>query len=278
MADVMVNFQDTHRLHDTQEHALGYVGRDGIGNKWSYVQFREVVSVGEYVRDSEHADLIATDDPGTVTAVAAVGTDILEDTGKFPAASDLVGCIGSIVDGAGTGQNFIVFERIDNDQVRVRVLTAPTAFNDRDDAGWHTALGTDSEYVLFFPGAVRQGDGVTDIVRGVTQVAVTSNDLNKHGWVQQTGMGFVKLDASSGNTPDRGEKLIPAASGLVIGHAGTKTVDENAAPSIGRSLVGDFDGTADVLMWAKIEIDNDMQSFRLPHTTHPFAQPGQRIT
>ena len=72
MADVMIEFQDTRKLHDVQEHTLGYVGRDGIGQKWSYVQFREVVGVGERVRDSIHSDLIATDNPGTV-AVAACG-------------------------------------------------------------------------------------------------------------------------------------------------------------------------------------------------------------
>ena len=278
MADVMIEFQDTRKLHDVQEHALGYVGRDGIGQKWSYVQFREVVGVGERVRDSVHTDLITADDPGTVAADAAIGTDILEDTGKFPASSDLVGAIGAIVGGTGAGQNFTVIERIDNDKIRVRVITAPTAFNDREDGGWHTALDNTSMYELFFPGAVRQGDGATDIVRGITQVAVTANDLNRYGWVQQTGLGFQKIDATSANIPVIGEKLIPAADGLAIGYADTKEVAENAAAEVGRSLLGDFDGAADVLMWTEININNVMQSYRLPHATHPFAKSGQRIT
>ena len=274
MADVMIEFQDTKRLHDTQEHRLGYVGHDGIGNKWSYVQFREVVGVGERVRDSIHSDLIATDDPGTVAAAAAIGTDILPDTGKFPLASDLGGCIGAIVAGAGAGQNFTVMSRIDSDNLRVKVLTGLTAFSDRDDGGWLTALTTASRYRLFFPGAVRQGDGLTDIDRGFTQVAVTADDLNKYGWVQQTGLGFMKLDTSADNAVI-GENLVATAAGLVKGFSGT-TSPEEASAGVGRSLLGDYG--ADVLMWTQLNVVNEMQSYRLDHATHVFAKPGQKIT
>ena len=276
MADVMIEFQDTRRLHDTQEHALGYVGSDGIGYKWSYVQFREVVGVGERVRDSIHSDLITVDDPGTVSAAAAIGTNRLTDDGKFPLASDLMGCIGTIVNGAGVGQNFTVIRRIDSNILEVKVLTAALLFSDREDGGWNAGLTTASRYRLFFPGAVRQGDGLTDVVRGVTQVAVTADDLNKYGWVQQTGLGFQKIDSSS-NAFVIGEGIIGAASGLAEGFTGTTTADE-AAAVIGRSLLGDISGTIDALTWSEINIVNNMQSFRLDHAVHPFAKPGQKIT
>ena len=274
MADVMIEFQDTRKLHDTQEHALGYVGRDGIGNRWSYVQFREVVGVGERVRDSVHSDLIATDDPGTVSAAAAIGTTRLTDAGKFPMTTDLAGCIGAIVEGAGAGQNFTVMRRVDSNILEVKVLTTPTDLSDRQDGGWNVALTTASEYRLFFPGVVRQGDGLTDIDRGVTQVAVSADDLNRYGWVQQTGLGFVKLDTSADDAVT-GENLVATGSGLVKGFSGT-TSPEEAAAGIGRSLLGNFD--TDVLMWTEININNRMQSYRLDHTTHVFAKPGQKIT
>ena len=292
MADVMIEFQDTRKLHDVQEHALGYVGRDGIGQKWSYVQFREVVDVGERVRDSVHTDLIATDDPGTVAVAADVGADILEDTGKFPMSSDLTGCIGAIVVGEGAGQHFTVMSRIDSDKLRVKVLTAPSAFNDREDGGWQTALDTTSQYRLFFPGAVRQGDGVNDIVRGYTQVAVTADDLNKYGWVQQTGIGFKKLDVSADGDADRtalsvGDRIVAAAAGLAHGdpvlagtydNTGLLADIKELVANTGQSLFGDYTPTADCLMWSALNVVNEMQSYRLDHATHVFAKPGQRIT
>ncbi len=292
MADVMIEFQDTKRLHDTQEHRLGYVGRDGIGQKWSYVQFREVVGVGERVRDSIHSDLITTDDPGTVAVAAAVGTDVLEDTGKFPISSDLGGCVGAIVVGTGAGQHFTVMSRIDSDKLRVKVLTSPTGFSDRVDGGWHTALDTTSRYRLFFPGAVRQGDGISDIVRGYTQVAVTTDDLNKYGWVQQTGIGFKKLDVSADGGTDRsvlsvGDRIVAAAAGLAHGdpviadaysNTGLLTDIKELVANTGQSLFGDYTPTADCLMWSALNVVNEMQSYRLDHATHVFAKPGQRIT
>ena len=274
MADVMIEFQDTRKLHDTQEHALGYVGRDGIGNRWSYVQFREVVGVGERVRDSVHSDLITTDDPGTVSAAAAIGTNRLTDDGKFPIASDLAGCIGAIVGGAGAGQNFTVMRRIDSNILEVKVLTNIADLSDRVDGGWNVALTTASEYRLFFPGAVRQGDGLRDIDRGFTQVEVGADDLNKYGWVQQTGLGFMKLDTSADDAVI-GENLVATSAGLVKGFSGT-TSPEEASAGIGRSLLGDYG--ADVLMWTEIHVVNEMQSYRLDHTTHVFAKPGQKIT
>ena len=273
MADVMIEFQDTRKLHDTQEHALGYVGRDGIGSKWSYVQFREVVGVGERVRDSVHSDLITTDDPGSVSAAAAIGTNRLTDEGKFPLSTDLAGCIGAIVGGAGAGQNFTVMRRVDSNILEVKVLTTLTDLSDRQDGGWNVALTTASQYRLFFPGVVRQGDGLTDIDRGFTQVAVTADDLNKYGWVQQTGLGFTKLDTSADNVVI-GENLVATGAGLVKGFSGT-TSPEEAAAGIGRSLLGDYG--ADVLMWSELNVVNEMQSYRLDHTTHVFAKPGQKI-
>ena len=276
MADVMIEFQDTRKLHDTQEHALGYVGRDGIGYKWSYVQFREVMGVGERARDSVHTDLIATDNPGSVSAASAIGTNRLTDAGKFPLASDLSGCIGTIVGGSGHGQNFTVIRRIDSNILEVKVLTTATDLSDREDGGWNVALSTTSTYRLFFPGAVRQGDGLTDVVRGFTQVAVTADDLNKYGWVQQSGLGFQRIDNSANNFVI-GEGIVGAADGLSEGFTGTTTADE-AAAGIGRSLVGEITGTNDVLMWSEIKVVNNMQSFRLDHAVHPFAKSGQRIT
>ena len=276
MADVMIEFQNTRRLHDTQEHALGYCGRDGIGYWWSYVQFREVIGVGERVRDSVHADLIATDDPGTVSAEAAIGTNRLTDDGKFPANTDLAGCIGAIVGGPGAGQNFTVMRRVDSNGLEVKVLTTATDLSDREDGGWSIALTTDSQYRLFFPGAVRQGDGLTNIDRGVSQVAVTADDLNRYGWVQQTGLGFQKVDASA-DALVTGENLVATGAGLVKGFSGTTTADE-ASAGIGRSVLGDIAGTDDVLIWSEINVYNRMQSHRLDHATHVFAKPGQRIT
>lgn len=112
---------------------------------------------------------------------------------------------------------------------------------------------------------------MTDVVRGFAQVAVDASTLNQYGWVQQTGLGFVKLDVSDSDVPVIGDGLVPAGAGLVKGFTGTTTADE-AAAVIAKCLFGDYPGSSDTLMWAELMVHNTAQSFRMPHDRHPFAR------
>ena len=279
MANVMIDFEEGRQLHRVQQHRLGEIAEDSIGNTWSYVQFRGEVGIGEVVRDAVHSDLITANNPGEVSAPAAVGTNRLTTSDEFQDTNsnpiDVRGAIGSIVGGTGYGQNFTVLERIDEDTIVVQVLTSRTGFV--TDGNWETGLTTTSRYRLTFPGVVYQGSGLTDVVRGFAQVAVDdAKKVGRYGWVQQTGLGFVKLDVDDPDVPVTGDGLVPAGAGLVKGFTGTTTADE-AAAVIAKCILGDFAGASDTLMWAELMVTNRAQSFRMPQDRHPFAERGQRI-
>ena len=273
MASVLINFNQGKTLDRVQQARLGETAPDSIGDIWSYVQFRQAVDIGQVVRDAQQTDLRvdATNDPAEVTAAAAIGTNTLEATGEFK-DRDVRGAIGAIVAGAGDGQSFIVTDRIDDDSIRVQVLNTATGFV--TDGKWATALTTDSRYRLSFPGAAYQADAASDKIRGISQVKVTSNDLNKFGWVRQTGLGVVKYD-DAGSAIIPGQLLVPTTAGLVK-DATVGGASPDAEYTIGRAEIADA-GTTEKLIWAELHIMNRTQSHRLPHDVHPFAQPGQRI-
>lgn len=291
MADVLIDFNEGRKLHRVQQARLGELATDDLGNTWSYVQFREAVNIGEVVRDAKHADLVNGGGAITpVTAASNTDSDRLTASGIFN-NQDVRGAIGAIVSGNGYGQNFIVIDRIQEDAARsnntiqVHVLTsrttaAPLIPKFVTDGTWDIALATGatvSNFRLAFPGAVFQGEGLADNVRGFSQVNVTANELNQYGWVQQTGLGFVKLDASDADVPVIGEGLVQAGNGLVKGFTHAGTTADDAANIIAKCLIGDYTGANDTLMWAELCVVNRAQSYRLPHERHPFAQPGQRI-
>lgn len=289
MADVLIDFNEGRQLHRVQQARLGELATDDIGNTWSYVQFREAVNIGDVVRDANHDDLrVAAGTEATVSAAAAIGTNRLTDSGQFVARTgtgylrggdDIRGAIGAIVDGAGEGQNFIVTNRINNDTIEVLVMSSATGFV--TDGNWSVPLTNASTYRLAFPGVVYEGDALTDSnnVRGFSQVNVGNNELGRYGWVQQTGLGFVRLDSSDANVPDIGEGLVLAGNGLVRGFTTAGVTAAEAANIIAKSLLGDYGypNATDGLMWAELCVVNRAQSYRLPHELHPFAQPGQRI-
>lgn len=286
MADVLIDFNEGRQLHRVQQARLGELATDDIGNTWSYVQFRQAVSIGDVVRDAKHPELVSGNANQTPAAEAAT-----TDSDRLKAADDTFenidvrGAIGAIVTGTGYGQNFIVVDKIDDETLQVRVLTSQTNF-EITNGTWQAALKSTSggsgisNFRLAFPGAVYQGNGLTDNVRGFSQVEVETGDVGRYGWVQQTGIGFVKLDASNTAVPVIGEGLVQAGSGLVRGLTAAATTADDAANIIAKSLLGDYGpatSPANTLMWAELCVVNRAQSYRLPHELHPFAQPGQRI-
>ena len=267
MAEIMVNFENARSLHRVQEHRLGDWAFNADGDEYSYVQFMEAISVGHYVRDAVPSDLVSA---GAVVASADIGSNILKDTGEFT-NDDYVGAIGYIYEGHGKGQTFYIREMLDKDTIEIFVIATLAGFPSRNsNGGWLTALSSLSRYRLSFPGRVYQGDGLTDVVRGVSEVEVESTDVEKFGWVKRIGLGFPKLDASSANVPVIGEDVIPAAGGLVTGFTAAATTADEAAKGIGKSLNGDIVGQAttdDSLIPVQLDIRNRTLSYRFPHRT-----------
>ena len=249
-------------LHKIQQFRIGQIGIDDNGYKWSYCWFSENVSSGKVMVDMAGADLLSGA-TGTVTTGSPAGTDTLIDSGEF-AGDDLVGAVGGtlgdlIVNGAGQG--FHIVEMIDDDTVRVVVH-----HGDLDpvfDGTWETATTGTTTYSLWFPGYVKRSASNLGAIRGVVQEDVSDVAKTPYGWVQQTGLAFVSIDADAGALV-AGEGILATANGDADGFTGGGTTADEAAAVIGTCVLGDVDGTANMLTLVNLKISNDTVSYRFP--------------
>lgn len=256
-----VNFQDG-RFHDDQKHRLGLVEQDENGDKWSYVQLAEAVAIGDVVRDSHGGDLLSSS-PGSPSEAIAQHATKLIDSGEFGAADDakLVGAIGMMIeDTTGHAHAFKVVSVDDANTLTIESLMSPTRLA---TGGWHRALTTSDDYVLYMPGLVKKVTVAShDFVRGVAQQVGVKN---QYGWVRQTGMGTVKVDADK-QALATGEWLgvIETASGVAGRAEGFNTASggHEAWDAIGRVLFGDAVGTTDHLHYVYLTINNEILSYR----------------
>ena len=250
-------------LHDTQSFLLGERVKDNkTQTEWTYVRFDEILNLGDFVRDSITADLVAVVASTTnaqVTAISAIGSNLLIDSGQFT-DKDYVGAFGHITDNAGVGQMFYI-EAMDNvNQVKIRVIaTAAGQLGLNDDRGWQVALAADSRYRLRFPGAVRQGDGLNDFGRGFVQRAIVAADLGKYGFVCNKGLCFGRIDRDDSSVPAAGTRFIPDTGGLITG-----ALDSDAKVSniIGKSHLSAYTGTGNGVILIDAQIDDPTLAFR----------------
>ena len=265
-------------LHEDQRARLGIGITDINGERWGYIRVREAMKFGQVVRSSKHTDLVTTN-PGEVFAAASVGSDKLTTNNGFQLSNvtqDLRGAIGLITTGDGVGQNFYILEN-DNNTAKVFVLTGSS--NRNKNAGWVTRLTTASRFLLFFPGEGRQGERLNDIVEGVIQTDVGSNDLGKFCWVKRSGATPVLVDGD-GTAISAGESIIQAGGGEVEGlttaigneAADINTAREEAAGVLGRALAGDFSGNTSRLVLAHLNIPDGPLSYAYARTTNAFNE------
>ena len=265
-------------LHEDQRARLGIGITDINSERWGYIRVREAMKFGQVVRSSKHADLVSTN-PGEVSAATSVGSDKLTTDNGFQRSSvtqDLRGALGLITTGDGVGQNFYILEN-DNNTAKVFVLTGSS--NRNKNAGWATRLTTASRFLLFFPGEGRQGDGLDDIVEGVIQTDVGSDDLGKFCWVKRSGATPVLVDGD-GTAIAAGEPIIQAGAGEVEGlttasaaqAADINTAREEAAGVLGRTLAGDFSGNTSRLVLANLNIPDGPLSYAYARATNAFNE------
>lgn len=236
-------------LDGTQEHTLGQWAPDKWGRGARYMRFAETGSRGGLVRDGVHSDLSGA---GTASAAAAIGTNVLKDTGVFTDKALIEGSIGYISGGTGVGQSFAILEVVDADTAIVLVLEG-----DDGEGNWGTALATDSTYVLYFPGQGFAGDGVTDIAAGFLQYDVSADDVGKFGWVRQEGLGPARGDASA--TLATGKGAVSGGSGKIVGFSSTATTAQLNG-KVGTPVLGDIAANGVVLL--NYEVMNKALSYK----------------
>ena len=249
-------------IHPDQRARLGIGITDINGERWGYIRIREVMSFGQVVRGSKHADLVTP--AGTVSAAAAIGTDKLTTVNGFVLSGvtqDLRGALGYISDGAGQSQQFYILENTD-DVAKVFVLTGNT--NRNKNQGWVAALDTTSRFILYFPGEGRQGDGTSDIVEGIIQTDAAAADLGKFCWVKRSGVTPVRLDVSATDLT-AGGLVVPTAGGLVQGAT-------TSSRAIGQALGATSTLDADTLGLVNLHIDDGPLSYNRANTKNAFNE------
>ena len=262
-------------LHDTQHFALGQEVVDAQGNRWGYGRIREA-SGGAHrlMRSTEHTDIMSAGS-GVVAAAQAVGSKrltVATTTNRdFTAsvAGNLVGALGSITNGAGIGQQFAIVRVISSTEVEVEVFGS-------DTGGWLTALATSSRFHLWFPGEVRQGDGIQDFIEGVLHTAAVTADIGKFCYLQRSGRGLIRVDYD-GNALGEANLMYPAAAGMVVGPTSPGTVNaasvqaaaREGAASIGRVIWG-IGGSANNPVLASLNIPPTGVSRALARTNNSY--------
>ena len=250
-------------LHEDQRARLGIGITDINGERWGYIRIREAMRFGQVVRSSKHADLVSTS-PGAVAAAAPVRSDKLTTKNGFQLSNvtqDLRGAIGYISQGTGVGQQFYILEN-NNDTAKVFVLTG--SFNRNQNRGWGTALDNTSQFLLFFPGEGRQGDGIGDLVEGVIQTDATSEDIGKFCWVKRSGITACLADFNDKDIA-AGGIVVPAADGAVAGHA-------SSARGIGRGLAAAEKLTENTLALVSLDIPDGPLSYAYARTKNAFNE------
>lgn len=252
------------KVHEEAQHTIGEIHHNKQGDKFSYVEFTGGASGTTYprgivVRDANVADLISGTTGGTVTAAAAAGTTRLVDDGEFT-GKDLRGAIGTIYEGAGIGQHFVVKSVVDDDTLEIQILK-------HGGDGWETALGTDSDYRLSLPGRVYKASAsVDERARGVTvyeEFTVPANEF-RYGYVRQTGIDEGLIDVSDQDLAFD-DAVIRTTDGLIIGRPGTDTIGA-IRRTVGYSVNGNTSagGTNDHTMLIEFNIVNHRRSYRRP--------------
>ena len=97
----MMGFDEGKGISVEQKFALGQIGQDRIGNRWSYVQFTDAVEVGEWVADSTISGAV-------LVVTEASPNELIVATSRFTTGEVYRGAVGLIVSGTGAGQAFVI--------------------------------------------------------------------------------------------------------------------------------------------------------------------------
>ena len=266
----MMGFDEGRTLQKEQARdiALGTIGQDRVGNLWSYVEFQQNVSAGQWVQDRVNVTQ-------AVNATTA-GKNELKFTSALPANYDHVGVYGLVTGGTnGQGQGFII-EALDTDRQTARIqLLHDTSDRFFDRQGWKAAVsGGTPAVTLYYPGGVTAGTTTPSInVRGVVQVDVDeftsgNNNGGVFGWVQQTGIGVCLLESTGTDVGTNG-MLFLDGSGYFQGG----TIGSTAIPS--ARVLARYNPGQDGLVLADLNIVNTASRPFGPRSLPVGAGPGE---
>ena len=244
------DFDGGQTLSNKQEFALGQIGQDELGQEWSYVRFNGAYTAGQWVADqlwAVNAGGVNNSPPASRGGNILAGQRrlLVTATTWFAEREVCVGAVGRITVGGSAGDGFVITDWIAEDEVRVRVTNdGDDVFTDRNK-GWSANFDGTTALDFRMPGRIltNTADGAaTSALRGVVQRDVPAPPANAdfayHGWVQQTGIGFVRrttaavTDGAVLRMSDNGE-AVASGSNPEIGRALTSA----AASGVGGKLI-----------------------------------------
>ena len=272
-----------------QHHRVGISVPDQWNRLWTYCLFPggssgTTYNKGELLADSLSADLLDNSGVGTLTAVQAVGSNLIKDTDEF-ANDDFRGAIGIIDANDGIGQVFQVLRVADKDTLEIALL-----FEADGKSGWQTALSTSSTYELMFPGRVKKApiaSPYAQINRGFIQEALTvpANE-SRYGWALQQGLGVAAHDntdtapvaaafMAAGDTTAGNIEGAGLGTGTAPGTvAALLAAARKSVNGVGRSPFGiTLAAAGTVPIYA--DIRNNMLSYRFPVKDEPYSHDDQ---
>ena len=260
----MMGFDEGTKLEEKQRFALGQIGQDRLGNRWSYVQFTNGVQLtaGQWVQDILQAENPAVSDSPNELVIA---------TSALTANRQYVGAYGFVTGATGRGQGFMVTGKYvsgANTHFTIRLLHDGTSPQDTEQ--WETPLkaGATSAVTFSFTGVVDTGGAAGGLarIRGVVQTTVPVS-TQKFGWVQQSGVGLCLLNQAGTNVPNTG-LLIPDADGLFEG---------GSTNPVARALVT-YNPTANALVLAELRVDNFATSLLEAPPQRPIGIGGEVLS
>lgn len=251
---------------------LGEGVYDDEGDSWRLVKGREDFVFGEVTRNA--LELLN----GTFTTAAALNTNALIDSAAFASitADDLIGARGNTIGSLATGggQQFIVVDRISDDELLIRVTSWTSSAGVglwSTDGLWEVANTVSSTYTISLPGHVEDAvegfpaTGVVLITGGVDVSALP------YFYIKQSGIAPCMADDSDNSILD-GEDVYVAAgvNGFIQGPNATGTpTNSELVGRVGIALGGEiaFDSLVNVdLNLAKIAT----RSHKFTRRVHPM--------
>ena len=166
-----MGFDEGKDVGGVQQFALGLIGQDRIGQRWSYVQFTAALSAGQWVADYQEP---------IIQPVANADGELIIPTASL-ADADYVyrGSFGLISEGAGRGQGFVITGSQVNGANTHFSIQLIHDVNDVDSGTeLSPAMAASSRIQLLLPGVVVLGVVASvALARGVVQTDKTEGEL-----------------------------------------------------------------------------------------------------
>ena len=138
-----------------------------------------------------------------LTPTVASDTELVVASTAVTAGRQYVGAIGLVSAGAGAGEGFVISgSYVDGANTHFTIGRLHDAKSPPDitqSREWEAGLNPSNSRVhLLLPGVVEAGaiPGGRVHARGVVQTVVATEDVNKFGWVQQSGVGLCAVTAT----------------------------------------------------------------------------------